>query len=207
MEVLVFNVSHWIGYHIANRLLQEGYKVKGIEGEAFNNHLIDFFLRNSNFELITRRAEITIPLAICVGEIPERVECNYDQLIQINGKKPHSTDTIAIHIPYLFGEWMPMTKEACYIGGNRIRFSSQEFLDEGVYIKDFLELLLKLLESPPAGQVFFVRSARNQSLKGKKLEKTFLLDENIAIEKNLNQVKEHFHKFQTLYPIVEDRLE
>src|SRR5699024_7010880 len=127
--------------------------------------------------------------------------------IQINGKNPDSTDTIAIHVPYLFGEWMPMTKEACYIEGNSVSFSSQEFLEEGVYIKDVLELLLKLLESPPARQVFFVRSARNQSLKGKKLEKAFLLDQNSAIEKNLNQVEQHFHKFQTLYPIVEDRLE
>lgn len=206
MKVLVLNISHWVGYHIANRLLQEGYEVRGLEGETSNSHLVDFISRNSNFELITSRAEITFPLAICVGEIPQQVEYNYDQLIQINGENTDTTDRITIHTPYLFGEWMPMTEEACYIGGNCIRFSSQEFLEEGVYIKDFLEVLLELLESPPASPVVFVRSARNRSLKGKKLEKTFLVDENIAIEENLNQVKEHFQKFQALYPDVGDCL-
>ena len=204
MEVLILNVSNWIGYHIADRLLQEGYVVKGMEGKESNHHLVDFFSRNSNFELITSRADTVFPLAICPGEVLKRVECHYDQLIQINGKADPSADGVAIHIPYLFGEWMPMTEEACCIGGNHVRFSSQEFLEEGVYIKDFLEFLLGFLESPSASREIFVKSARNQSLKGKKLEKTFLVDENISIEENLNRVKEHFRKFQALYPAGED---
>ena len=202
MEVLVHPVSHWIGYHIAERLLHEGYEVKGIKGEDDNNHLIDFFQRNSNFELMTTSNQRKYQLAIFVEDIPEMDENRFERMLQINGERSSVKNATYIDAPYLFGEWMPMTEEGIYVGENYIGFSSPAFLEKGVYITDFLSQLLQWLKDMPAYQEIRVESVRNQSLKGKKLEKTFSVEENIPIKENINQVLAHFRKFQALYPAV-----
>jgi hypothetical protein len=198
MEAFVLNVSNWIGWHIAEALLEEGYKVKGLRAEENGDHLMDFFARNSNFEEITALTG-DHPLGICVGSIPDELPIDFEYLFLLNGESEALPEAIHIHAPYLFGEWMPMTKEKMFApDGEEIAFASALFQEKAIYIGDFLPYLLRLIENPPETNNIYLTSSRKKQ--GEILENCFPVRENGPIEEKMEQVLTHYERFADIYP-------
>lgn len=199
MQALVLNITDWISYHIADRLLSEGYEVNAVKSNN-NEHLVDFFPRNSNFELVEEPLQTSYPLVICVGPLPQfakKLECK--RIFLINSDSINLDHAISIQAPYLFGEWMPLSDDDLLQNENQITFSASEYEKEGLYIADFLEVFMEWVEKGPPNSEIYVKSKRNGENTGKKLEKTFLVDENVPIEENLKQVISHYQQFKDLY--------
>ncbi len=196
MKILVLNVTNWIGYHMTDGLLNAGHEVVGVKGEEGNEHFIDFFARNSQFHLIERPERGSFPLVICIEDADVADDVEYDRLYLINHKEKRK-NAISIEAPCLFGEWMPMTEEDLEQMGENVTFSSEKLLSDGIYIGDFLEFFITFIEKEPEVENIRLWPARNQ---GKKLEKSFLVDENIPIQEKLQQVISHYKRFKDLYP-------
>lgn len=196
MKILVLNVTNWIGYHITEELLNAGHEVIGTRGEDGSEYFIDFFARNSNFHLIERPERGPYALVICIEDATIADDMEYDRLFLINHDEERK-NAIFIEAPYLFGEWMPMTEEGLERKGEIVAFSSDTLFDEGIYIGDFLEFFITFMEKEPEVENIRLWPARNQ---GKKLEKSFLVDENIPIQEKLQQVISHYKRFKDLYP-------
>lgn len=201
MEALVLNVTNWIGYHLADCLLKEGYQVKGVKGEEENDHLMDFFSRNSEFEWVDLPSRGSFPLVFCPGDPPDSADIEAEQFYLINSKGEQlGTHGTTVQVPYLFGEWMPLTEEGFYYNEKKIEFSSEEFKNNGLYIGDFLQLILTwVVETPPSDRILLF-PARNTEKQVKKLEKTFPVEENVPIEESVQQVISHYKQFKILYP-------
>ena len=202
MEILVINITNWIGYHITNRLLEEGYEVKGLMTEEAGGHLLHFFKRNSNFQLLENPGDEFYETVICVGRFPE-YPVEIGRLILINSRKapPGITDTLTIQSPYLFGEWMPMNADGYYEKERWLAFNSTDFKENGLYIDDFLQPLISWLKQNPSTDDIQIRSARAK--KREKLEKFFFVKENKPIEDNVQQVLSHYERFKDLYPSID----
>jgi hypothetical protein len=202
MHVLVMNCFHWIGYHIADQLLVNSYKVDGIAGEPANqkDHLSMFLGRNSAFQLKTAAAsETSYDAVITMGEcVPSDVRAN--RCLCINGTdcgQSGLAETV-IHTPLLFGEWMPMNEEGLYMEEQFIRFDSKCFQTEAIYIEDFTRGILQWLQVNELPNVLDVKQETAGS-KAVKLENTIYLRNNRAKEINMTRLQDHYRRFQNLY--------
>jgi len=201
MEVLVINYTDWIGYHIVEALLNEGYSVKALAGKNGNVNVEDFFARNSAFSLYEKQQDIPQPLVICIGESEEWDGIKMERLILINSMSEVETEKkLSIDTPFLFGEWMPMDEKGFYRQGERIYFSSELFKKEGIYIADFIKLFLQWVKEATKLNDVTLKSARNLENRDIKLDNFFLVHENIPIEENIRRVITHFQMHHSLYP-------
>src|SRR5699024_5331671 len=138
MSHLVTNCFDWEGFHMVNQELDKGHEVEGDDEETtdFKEHLSMFLGRNSEFRMKTRDELTSYDTAIVIREDPctdvlkarkmLNISCN-----KIQAKREASMTTI--HVPILFGEWMPMNEQGMYVGNQFISFDSAHFLSEAVY--------------------------------------------------------------------------
>lgn len=196
--------TDWIGYHFVDYFLQRGHKVYGIEGEAGNPVLKDFFVRNSNFKTFESRVDINYDYIICIGNLEGVPNLDSDYFFLINGKNnARKEDVLLIDIPNLFGEFMPMTDEGYYDKEKWIEFSAETFQNDGVYIAHFVEEFIDLLEKLTENinlKSIIKEKGQNEEVS---LEKSFFLRENVPIGKELAKVRKHYKKFKALYPDIE----
>lgn len=159
MRVFINNCFHWASFHITNYFLEKGYKVDGVykENEKTKEHFMMFLGRNNNFSLIenTNTLHDEYELALSIGKCDLDVTCNkyveieireHERVEQNRDAFNCNTSTI-VYVPILFGEWMPMTEEGLYQNETFIRFDSDSFLKEAIYISRFIESLVQLLQS------------------------------------------------------------
>src|SRR5699024_11747942 len=96
MIFLVENCFHWLGFHIINRLLDNGYQVDGMDDLDTDKkeHLSMFVGRNELFRQITSRERNT----------------DYDISMQADARKLESEkeQAITIKLPLVFGEGVQM---------------------------------------------------------------------------------------------------
>lgn len=203
MEVLIMNYTNWIGFHLAEALLNEGYKVDGFEGKDGNENLVDFLARNSNFRSLGNLEERVYPLVIYSGQEGQLPRISVERAFLINPVSSiHEENIISIHIPLLYGEWMPMDENGIYVNEKRIYFSSELFKREAIYIGDFIQLLLQWINKKPPIEKIRMEIAKNMNYNAVKLEKTFFVDENVPIGDQVQKVVEHYRKYHLLYPQV-----
>ena len=201
MEVLVINYTDWIGYHIVEALLNEGYTIKALAGKNGNMNITDFFARNSAFSLYEKQQDKPYPLVICIGEDEEWDGLKMERLILINSSSEVETEkTLSIDAPFLFGEWMPMDEKGFNRQGERIDFSSELFKKEGIYIADFIKVFLQWVKEATKLDNVTLKSARNLEKRDIKLDNFFHVHENIHIEENIRKVITHFQMHHSLYP-------
>lgn len=204
MEVLVINYTDWIGYHVVEALLKEDYIVTGLALDEGNNDLADFFGRNSAFQLYEEQKVKSYDLVICIGNSERLDKINADKYFLINSTKELQKEKgVSISAPILFGEWMPMDEKGFYQTGDRIDFSSETFMNEGIYIADFIKNFLQWVKEPINSNEIQLKSARNLENEAEKLDKFFFVRENIPIEECLRKVRSHFEKYHFLYPQIE----
>ncbi|WP_449354081.1 hypothetical protein ACUL41_12015 [Virgibacillus natechei] len=197
MSILVDNCNHWIGFHIANDLLENSYTVDGIGDE--NSDLLMFLGRNSSFNFVGRNLEKQYETAIMIGGQSD-TEFKSGQTLIIN---PKSTDRVEnrveINTPLLFGEWMPMNEEGFYNNNTFIRFDSDYFQTEAIYIDDFTKGLIQWLKMKEFPSTLEVRSEKNKDNKHVKLENTVYIRDNRPMADKVKNVLEHYQLYRKIY--------
>src|SRR5699024_12016099 len=177
MIFLVENCFHWLGFHIINRLLDNGYQVDGMDDLDTDKkeHLSMFVGRNELFRHITSRERNT----------------DYDISIQVDECKLvlEKEHPITIKLPLIFGEWMPMNQKGLYVQNEFMRFDSKQFLTNAVYVKDVLESLQQLIDSSDLPRVLEVRSCYSRPMNHKKLENSIYIRNNRPIQERISIVK------------------
>lgn len=203
MEILIMNYNDWIGFHLVEAFLNEGYTVHGVKGKDSNENLEDFLARNSNFHVQRKLEKKTYSFIICPGDSEQLAKRDAEQLILINSPNIKQDDGILlINIPLLYGEWMPMDEEGFYVNGHKIEFGSEIFKKEAIYIGDFITLFLQWLRKTTNLEEIRMKLGKNKDNQAVKLEKTFFVDENVPIGDELEKVITHYKKYQQFYPQV-----
>lgn len=203
MSVLVINCFHWIGFQIVSKLLEEGLRVDGIDEEesTLETHLSMFLGRNSLFTLKTNEEPKSYDTAIIIGTSQYINEINAKRILSINQNKdePSKAGMTMIHVPLLFGEWMPMNEQGMYVGGGFIPFNENYFLTESVYVKDFTDTLFQLLEKihlPTRLEVKSKETTENQDIK---FENVIFIRDNIPNGDKLKSVLDHYQQYKRFY--------
>ncbi|BAC13158.1 hypothetical protein [Oceanobacillus iheyensis HTE831] len=202
MRVLVVNCNSWVGYHIVDALLMEEFLVDGVVDNDEPGSLEMFFGRNSLFEEVTLQTTKSYDIGIITDdfitelELPKGVKrwitisTNRDKRIQ-----SRSVTMTCIYPSLLIGEWMNMNKQGIYRYDEFIRFDSDYFKEQAIYITDFVNALLKWiqLEKLPASfQVF----PKQENISNKKVEKMVFLRKNRSIDTIIQLLKKHYEQFQ-----------
>ncbi|SDQ88365.1 hypothetical protein [Virgibacillus salinus] len=189
MLFLVENCFQWVGFHIVNCLLENGYKVDGIDDLSSDKkkHLSMFVGRNSSFQHIfsyKRDATYDSSIKITENQLDLTLQQNTSHLIKL---------------PILFGEWMPMKINGMYHNNSFIPFDSDIFLNEAIYIGDFMKSLTQWIKSSQLPEILEVKSINNKQSEEIKLENSVYIRNNRTIEENLKMVIKHYEKFEDVY--------
>lgn len=203
MSILVKDCFHWIGFHIVDQLLTDGYKVKGIQ-TAFSEktaHLSMFFDRHSHFSLIEDGAACEADTALLINQHTTD-GINASRIMMIDEHVDIETLTasqIAIQQPLLFGEWMPIYEGGCYYLNDHISFDSFRFRKQAIYIRDFTKVIVDLLKQNNLPNVINMQADKSDSTLGLTLDNTYHIQDNTPIENKLQDVLKHHKQFKHYY--------
>lgn len=145
MKVAVVNCFHWIGYHLVETMLEDGIEVIGIhESETNRSNFLSMCIgRNS---LFTRADCIPedVDYTVAIGTTSIIPTCSYTiQLMKEHTeKKDISLHAVRVELPLLYGEWMSMDEKGIYVQNKYFPFTSNTFLNKGVYVQDYMKVFL-----------------------------------------------------------------
>ncbi|MFC2949931.1 hypothetical protein [Virgibacillus sediminis] len=200
MKILVVNCNHWIGYHIVEELLDQDYSVDGLPDQEKGGDLLLFFGRNSNFTMLENEAEVSpsYTTVITIGKVVGSLETKSNRCFSIGEERPgQSAKIITIHPPLLFGEWMPMNEYGILVGEKFIRFDSEKFKQEAVYIKDFARAVMQWIQAeelPANLTAAFGKTAGRNRRNG-----SFCVREGEPCQNKVGELLEHYRKYRDLY--------
>ncbi|WP_077325073.1 hypothetical protein [Virgibacillus siamensis] len=183
----VENCFYWIGFHLVDYLLNQGYAVTGddhIDTEG-KEHLSMLIGRNENFVHLKE----------------PRNAADYDICFtpKENTLKMYKNSTSTIKLPLLFGEWMPMEADGMYHRGTFIPFDSDRFLQEAVYIGDFLNTIQQCIDATRLPRFLNVNAGQQKSSADIKLEDSVFIRNNRPIMSRLKAVQSHYKRFGEFY--------
>ncbi|MEN1970324.1 hypothetical protein WMZ97_19905 [Lentibacillus sp. N15] len=206
MTVLVTNCFHWIGFHIVNHLLENGYQVDG-EATCMTTSAEHFALmvgRNDAFSLIRdksdRKENYQLMIINQSDEAMQHIKTKKSFKLCRNHEDKTNLDRTAIILPMLFGEWMPMDEQGIYDQGNFISFNSEVFTNEAVYIGDFIQCLMQCLHSSHLPSQFKIKSERQRTLATEHAAQIIFLRDSRPVEKQVKAVSDHYNRFKAMYP-------
>lgn len=194
LRVFVTPHNHWIGYHIVTRFLEEGCRVDGMRDNQIDSGLEDFFGRNSHFQ---EADQITsqYDLAIVINQRSEiaRLHQHAKRILQIrtdsNGHMiSEHPDAAAISVPYLIGEGMEMNENGLFAGGRLLPYTDKEWKNKAIYIKDFLNVLMRWIKIAHLPKLIEITSV-NDNLTNTKVEKKQVLLENRNIDEVIKNIQ------------------
>lgn len=202
MACLVVGCNHWIGFHIVNELLANDLQVDGIEDTQGNELLSLFFGRNSSFSFVSTDVKKHYDTIIFPGKEQVLPHAVTDCMIGIGSddgsftKKPNS---LFIHPPILFGEWMPMEETGFYDQQQVVAFDSERLKSRGVYMKDFAKGLIQWMSITQLPAELIVKSIREKDQKDEKQENVIYLRDNVSVDENIKKVREHYERYKASY--------
>ncbi|QTM98679.1 hypothetical protein ERJ70_04815 [Sediminibacillus dalangtanensis] len=211
---LVLPCFDWIGFHLCEKLLQQGEQVIGI-GEARTarqDNFWGFLARNSSFQLFstmeeyqTGKTEAKLEAIIQIetvqktpmldaGNIPKKFFLSRVKQEKLQEEWCH------VHLPLLYGEWMPRTEDSLTRpDGGTVPFNSESFLTDAVYIGDFFQEFLPLLEiKQPSKHIVMCPPGKEEDKREVDAEVIPVLpsEKPELRQKKLNQ---HYEKFMPFY--------
>lgn len=181
MNALVVHYNHWIGYHVASRLMEEGYEVDGVLDERENTGLELFLGRNSYFHEVTEVRK-AYDLAIMINDSPRDDLHDYAaRTMQIRTSVHSGTSkalpyTTVIVAPCLIGEGMKTSDKGLFLADRFVPFSSSTWHQHVVYIKDFLNALMEWIKMKKLPKQIEVGSVKEKFTNTKVEKKQFLLE-------------------------------
>lgn len=199
MSFLVTNCYDWVGFHIVNQLLENGYEVDGINNSSNDpSHLAMFLGRNSSFTLTTKEKMSEYDFTFVIKKCSFIDEIKSKLLVEINiikQSKKMDENFLFIKQPLLFGEWMPMNNKGMYYNKNYILFNSSKFQTEAIYIKDFIHALLNWINQPSLS----TSVVKDSNSTDKKFVKNMYFRNNESKEVKLKNVLEHYKRYKDFY--------
>ncbi|HLR79388.1 MAG TPA: hypothetical protein VK119_02245 [Bacillota bacterium] len=205
MSILVANCFDWIGFHLVNYLLENGFQVHGVDElkSTKKEHLSMFFARNDRFIFTTvqqiKDEEKVFDTAFIIDEYDiNPIQAKQTIAIRNQEKCTYEDKTIVIEVPILFGEWMSMCENGVYKNNQFIRFDSEQFLNDAIYINDFIQGLMARVENKNLFPMLHVLSIKCRQ-KHIKLENVFYIRDNRPIEENIKKVTEHYKRYRHFY--------
>ncbi|MFS0671989.1 hypothetical protein [Ornithinibacillus sp. 179-J 7C1 HS] len=203
MTILIYNCFNWVGYHYVNYFLDKGMVVKGVDkiDSDKKENLYMLVGRNSAFELVESYEEKKNKNSrvLIIGETNDDIKAERIIQIKTNEMRNKLEDAIVINAPILFGEWMDMTEEGISIRNRFVRFNSEDFLMDAVYITDFVKETYPLIMSTNIPSEITVYSKKIFLNEAVKLENSIYIRDYIPIEKNIKKVLAHYKRFKDLY--------
>ncbi|WP_053220371.1 hypothetical protein [Virgibacillus senegalensis] len=207
---LILPCFDWIGFHLCQKLLQRGDEVIGI-GEpvtAKQDNFWAFLARNSSFHLYgtieefkdsQRRKSLAAVIELDGGTKTAGLNANHFILSRKKQDRLNSDECFHIELPMLYGEWMPRSQNS-FPGqdGGTVLFNSEEFRTEAVYIEDFCEELLPLLEEEQNQPLIICPAGKEQEL-GKAAAKIIPVIPRKEQEQRMKRLDEHYEKYQPFY--------
>ncbi|SDL98516.1 hypothetical protein [Sediminibacillus halophilus] len=211
---LVLPCFNWIGFHLCEKLLQHGEQVIGI-GEATTtkqDNFWAFMARNSSFQLFTTIEEYQKGKTDAKLEAIIQIEteqktgmldtCDTTKKFFLSRLKEEQIQEEWCHVqlPLLYGEWMPRSEDSLTRpDGGTVPFDSESFHTEAVYIEDFFEAFLPLLETKQQNKrIIFCPPGREEEMRGgdAKVIPVLSSEETELRQRKLNQ---HYEKFKPFY--------
>ncbi|SDJ87340.1 hypothetical protein [Sediminibacillus albus] len=214
---MVYPCFDWIGFHIVQKLLHEGNQVVGI-GEAKTKkqeNFLSFLARNSSFHLYKNLEECKNCLednrlqAIIQLEsqrtqpIMESIQTDKHLVLSRTRKDAEMMEQescLHIKLPLLYGEWMPRTDNGlCDPDGGIICFDSDQFVTQAVYIEDFTEGLLELLESNSQTGIIRIELSDTEKNDRQSGDAVFPVKESQDLQKRIKTLEEHYRFHRHFY--------
>lgn len=195
----VSHCFHWIGFHIVNHLLENGYSVTGNEHALTDKqeHLAMMIGRNDLFTLLiddTPKGKYThVILPNENSDVPQEIDAvKTFKLSREEGQ--HDKRMVDVRTPLLFGEWMPMNENGMYVDGKYIPFDSETFQNDAVYIGDFIaSLMLCLMSSHQPGKLAIKPKS---SISAERDRQAVFLRERRPVDQQLRTVVAHYKRFK-----------
>lgn len=202
LTCLVIGSNHWIGFHIVNELLAQDIQVDGIEEKQGNELLSLYFGRNSSFSLVTDDVNKHYDTIIFSDKKQLLQHVQADRIFEIIGDEEqlkNATNSICIHPPILFGEWMPIKDGGVYDRQQWIGFDSAVLQTSGVYIEDFAKGLIQWMHTRQLPAELVVKSIRDKAHDKGKRGNTIYLRDHISVQENIKKVCDHYERYSALY--------
>ncbi|MFS0752184.1 hypothetical protein [Oceanobacillus sp. 1P07AA] len=200
MRLLVVNCNSWVGYHIVDALLMEGFSVDGVIATNEPGDLEMYFGRNSLFEEATLKTKKEYDIGIIIDDFITDLPKGVKQWISISITHDKRIESGPCTMTYIYpsllvGEWMEMNNQGIYRNDKFIRFDSSYFKKQAIYITDFVNALLHWIQMdtlPSSFQVF----PKQENISNKKVEKKVFLRKNRSIDTIVQSLKKHYEQFQ-----------
>jgi len=193
MYIIVENCFHWIGFHLINRLLEEGFTVIGKDNvDTPKKEFLSMFVdRNDSFSLnpINKKEKNHLIIEVCDTD-----NNNRESILKIiKPESSHENTEHIVYAPYLIGEWMPAEKI-------KMNERQKEKLQGAASIEDFVSAIYQWVNiNTYLPSTFRVLSRREKNISNALLENFVYLRDNRSIQNEFNKVLEHYQKFQTFY--------
>lgn len=206
LSILITNCFHWIGFHFTNYFLEQGYEVEGFHSSLSQKeeYLSMFIGRNSSFHMNSDVEEKQYDIAIHQGASNILNKAKAKQSFVINPSVDFDSldqAVVAVYAPLLFGEWMPMTEKGMYDNNKFISFQSKLFLQQAIYIDDFIKAFSQWMDSSQLPSNIYVYSNKESKEQEMRLENSIFIRDNGPIEKKLESLISHFKKFKLYYSL------
>lgn len=199
MTICITNCFHWIGFHITNRLLEDGYNVDGIaDMNTEKEEDLSLMLgRNSMFSLYNSENEIkekeyTDVILIDKSKV-RAIPSGKTYALGISTEEP---TVIKLELPLLFGEWMPMDENGVYVNDKYIKFDSSQFQNEAIYIDNFLDCFTQWMRATDLPQSITLTRDKTLQCEKKSLAKQMYIRENRPIEDEITSLINHYKKIK-----------
>lgn len=204
MTVLVQNCFHWVGFHIVNQLLEDGYTVKGIDfsTEQASDHLSMFFARHASFSLIEPNVDESFNVSIVINspQYADNIDATHHIVIdETNRQLIEHVNSTYIKQPLLFGKWMPIRDKGVFYCNNHIAFDSEAFLENAIYINDFTKMISQLLKKRDIPTFLDVQYDKIEESPTLILDNTVYIRDNTPIERKIEEVLTHYKQFEKYY--------
>lgn len=195
MCIKVENCFHWIGFHLINRLLEEGIPVIGIDqvDTPKKEYLSMYVARNDSFSLHDKEPdEKNFDLAFEVCDLYEDGDRKHVITLLKSSVSRKDTEHI-IYPPKLIGEWMP-SKEIISFKNEKTK------LQTAACIENFISAIYQWIEIDTLiPSKFNVVSSKDRNISSVKLESYVYLRDNRSIQKYFDTVLDHYHRLQAFY--------
>ncbi|RYG72582.1 hypothetical protein EU245_09605 [Lentibacillus lipolyticus] len=187
MIYVVKNCFHWIGYHIVNRLLEEGCQVNGMDDLSTEKkeNLMMFVGRNEQFRHVSINSK----------------NSGHDVTITVDDHmiKLHKEHPVTIKLPLLFGEWMPMREDGVFNGQAYVPFDASEFAARAVHIDDFLTSFVQWIHASSLPSSIIAKSVHDRSEEDNRYDQYLYIRQRQPLEAAIRSVKEHYRKYKEFY--------
>ncbi|MRH43375.1 hypothetical protein GH741_11865 [Aquibacillus halophilus] len=210
---VVSNCFNWIGFHFLQKILNNSEEVVGLD-QISTDKEENLYLsvgRNSLFTHVTSKRDLKKEInskqvdvvfdLMDSDELLADEEFHADNWVQFKNEiaKDNTNNLIHVELPLLYGEWMPRDNNGIFHTRNYIKFDSETFENEAIYIDDFVDAMWQILSSRKKPEKIKFKSLRKEGRDEKDPAQVLYIREKERMETRLLNLNNHFEQFSKFY--------